>query len=432
MSSFVHAAVARLMQARPIFPAKAFDGPVVWWCGSLCCGGVERQIGETAKILSSHGVPLRLLVGDLRRQRGNDFFLENVSPYFTDVSSAASREFFLPKHVNALTGAFEALGPMPKYMWLHFLHCGLGLLHYRPKVFQIWNADYFEIALVAAIAGVPDIIVAARSMSPDMRYPEGHESVDDSLAHGVYSELIKSGKFHFTANSRAGCAAYEKWLGLEADSVVYTPNVFAPMEKTDNFSEQARLLRAELGIPETAKVLGGLIRFVGIKDPGLWVSAALHVLQDMPEAYAVLGGDGPLRAEAMALVEQFGASERMLFPGIIRQADAFWEMIDVAMLTSHVEGMPNVLIEAQRHGKPVVTTDAGGAGDIVIHDATGYVLTKRHPLLLAKHVESIFNNPGWAHAAGERARQHIEETFTGSGAVANLLALYEKLHVAHG
>lgn len=432
MHLFSHTTLAKLLKSRPILQKDAFTDTVVWWGGSLCCGGVEKQISETAKILSSHGVSLHLLVSDLQPQRGNDFFLENASAHFTSISPAASSTFFSQKYVNALTGVLAALGPMPKYMGLNFLYTGLGLLHYRPRVLQVWNADFSEIALAAAIVGVPEIIVAARSMSPDMRYPVGYESVNDALAHGMYSALIKSRKLHFTANSRAGCVAYEKWLGLEPGSVVYTPNAFAPVEKTNDFLEQARLLRSELGIPETAQVLGGLIRFVSIKDPGLWVSAALKVLQNRPETYAVLGGDGPLRAEVMNIVNQLGASDRMLLPGTISQADAFWEMVDVAMLTSHIEGMPNVLIEAQRHGKPAVTTNAGGAGDIVLHNETGYVLTERNPLLLAKHVESILKNPGWARAAGERAKQHIEDNFTGSSAVSNLLALYEKLNVTHG
>src|SRR5207247_5493971 len=54
-------------------------------------------------------------------------------------------------------------------------------------------------------------------------------------------------------------------------------------------------------------------------------------------------------------------AERIILPGAISDIGLAYAAIEVVLLTSEVEGVPNVLVEAQAAGKPVVTTDVGGA-----------------------------------------------------------------------
>ena len=54
-----------------------------------------------------------------------------------------------------------------------------------------------------------------------------------------------------------------------------------------------------------------------------------------------------------------------------KDLDALTPFFDVLAMTSHSEGLPNVLLEAQWVGTPIVTTDAGGAGEAIFEGRTG-------------------------------------------------------------
>ncbi len=62
----------------------------------------------------------------------------------------------------------------------------------------------------------------------------------------------------------------------------------------------------------------------------------------------------------ISLADRLGLAERLRFFGVSDQAEAALAAMDVLLLCSKVEGLPNVLIEAQWVGTPVVASDVGG------------------------------------------------------------------------
>jgi len=420
-------AVGDILKAHPVLGKKAFDNGIAWWGNSLCCGGVEKQLVETAKRMFSHKIPLSLLASNLDENRGNAFFYSAATPYFSTINAITEEEFFAQKYANILSHILPRLERMPNPARTALGDCCLALLHLRPKIFQVWNADYPHIVLAAAIAGVPNIIVAARSMSPEMRYPFGFEGPDDTLCHAIYKGILESRTLYFTANSRAGCLAYERWLGLDPGSVIYTPNVFEPLQEGEVCITRAMNLKRELGIPASSKVIAGLLRFVSIKDPALWVNAAAQVLLEKTDVYTIIAGDGPLRNAVVDGIARLGLADRFLCPGVVENTTDFLEMADIVLLTSHVEGLPNVLIEAQRQGVPVVTTNAGGVHDIVVHGETGFIVEERNPFVIAKYLGWILDNEEWYESAKVKAASHIRNTFESESALENLMALYTNI-----
>lgn len=83
-------------------------------------------------------------------------------------------------------------------------------------------------------------------------------------------------------------------------------------------------------------------------------------------------------------------SGRVLMPGAVEPASvADWmNAADVLCLPSYSEGYPNVLVEALACGTPVVTTDVGGAREIV-DDSNGIVVPPQQPQALAEAIETV-------------------------------------------
>ena len=407
----------------PLLPPTAFWGGISWWGKTLTCGGVERQIIELAKYLTGIGFKLHFFCDTLEHESGCDFFLDDAQKLFRSILALDSLPARFEAHSSSIHQALAGFNLEPFYMKRAFF-CMEYFLAVRPRIVQVWNADFPEVALAAVLAGVPKIIVSARSLPPNKRFPLGLESVDDVYASKIYKFLIPFPSIHFTANSKAGLVAYEDWLGLPANSICLATNLLSMGQWYKPPQSASKVLRASLNIPEQAPVLGGLIRFSEIKDPSLWILTAVEVLRNNPDAYAVLGGEGPMRQGLVDGVAQTPFKDRLILPGIINDSSLFFSILNVFLLTSFLEGLPNVLLEAHSHSLPIVTTNAGGASDVVLHGESGFVVNERDPLALAKYIQYILSNQQWALQAGEAGKKHIQANFSPEAAASPLCDLY--------
>ena len=403
-----------------------FTGPIAWWSDSLTCGGLERQVVASARFFQQKGRKITLLCRTILSGGGNDFFLKdaqacsNVLGFSRDVI-----DLDLFHEARAIVDSFLS-GATPVTIDSISAYAA-WLLCVRPKLLHIWNADGLMPILAAFIAGVPKVIIAGQSLSPDLRAPHGFESVDDEIAFAVLSNVMQLSDVIMTNNSRPGCAAYEAWLGLPSGTVRLTPNIFDLASWPRPEAAQISSLRHTLGIPENARVLGGLFRFVSIKDPGLWVDTAIRACSAVPDLYAVVGGHGAELEAMRSRIADTPFAERILFPGPIRDVPAFLSMCSVFLHTSHVEGLPNVLLEAQSYEVPVVTTRCGGATDVVEHGKTGFVLDERDAVVFAKHIEYLLDHKNFARSAGVAGRARVSRDFSLERAGGMLWQVYETL-----
>lgn len=147
-----------------------------------------------------------------------------------------------------------------------------------------------------------------------------------------------------------------------AERVACIPNgVAAP--KVPASSRAA--VRAELGIPAGAPLIGTAARLAPQKNPGLFVAAAALVLQQQPAAHFVWCGGGELMAEARAHAESRGIAHACHFLGHRDDAAAVVAAFDLFWLTSRYEGLPLAPLEAMAQGVPIIATDVLGTRDLL-------------------------------------------------------------------
>ena len=107
-------------------------------------------------------------------------------------------------------------------------------------------------------------------------------------------------------------------------------------------------------------MLGSVFRMSEEKRPLLWLDVAANVAAQRPDAHFVVCGDGPMRDEMRTYAAELGIADRVHLPGAQSNIGSWFKLMDVVMLTSRHEGLPNVLLEAQSLGVPVVAPDVGG------------------------------------------------------------------------
>ena len=113
----------------------------------------------------------------------------------------------------------------------------------------------------------------------------------------------------------------------------------------------------------------------------------------------------------MKLADRLGIANRLFLPGTEKNIAPAYAVMDVLLLTSRFEGLPNVVIEAQALGVPVGATDAGGTRDAVLDGETGWIEAKRNPSRLAARVLHILDDPDWAAKARQRGPAFVRERF---------------------
>jgi glycosyltransferase involved in cell wall biosynthesis len=167
---------------------------------------------------------------------------------------------------------------------------------------------------------------------------------------------------------------------------------------------QADGVRAELGIPLDAPVVGSVANFKAAKDHATLLRAAARVRQAVPELRLLLVGQGPLEAETRRLAGELGLQEAVVFAGFRPDARRLAAAFDVFALSSTYEGLPIALIEAMALGRPAVVTRVGGTPEVVSDGTHGLVVPPRDPAALAAALLRLLGDPGLRASMGAAAR----------------------------
>lgn len=102
-------------------------------------------------------------------------------------------------------------------------------------------------------------------------------------------------------------------------------------------------------------------------------------------------GEGDLRSELEALVQQLGLQGRVAMPGFVIDTYPWYRTADLFVLSSRWEGFGNVIVEALECGLPVVSTDCpSGPAEILEYGRIGRLVPIQDPAALATGMATVF------------------------------------------
>lgn len=161
----------------------------------------------------------------------------------------------------------------------------------------------------------------------------------------------------------------EKTIALGVDParvhVVYrgVDEAFVPGERAE--------ARRRTGLPETGEVVLWVGKMVPVKGLEVLLSAFAKLVRTRPQATLVLVGDGPRRPAVEQQIRALGLQDRVKLIGLVASEHLpdWYRAADVTALSSHSEGIPNVLRESLACGTPYVATRVGGIAELSDHPA---------------------------------------------------------------
>ena len=184
--------------------------------------------------------------------------------------------------------------------------------------------------------------------------------------------------------------------------------------------------RARFGLSADARVIGLIADRVADPRKGfdLGLEAAARAAASLPPgqlqvlvAGAGMVGRGPVSSPPW-----------LHYAGTVGGADVvdFYSALDLLLLPSREDNLPNVGIESSATGTPVVGFDVGGIADIVCDRATGLV-SPFDTSALAKLVVRLLQDVDALRDLGSRTQQHAEKAFALPVCVDRHIALYTSL-----
>lgn len=150
--------------------------------------------------------------------------------------------------------------------------------------------------------------------------------------------------------------------------------------------------RSELGVPDDSVLIGSVGRLIPQKGFSDLLDALALVTPRHPNVMCLIVGDGPLRASLEHQCRILGLDRRVRFVGAHLEPWRVLAMCDMVVLPSLFEGLSLALLEALAIGMPVITTQVGGAAEVVTSGHNGLLVPPGRPAALAEAVERMLDD----------------------------------------
>ena len=254
--------------------------------------------------------------------------------------------------------------------------------------------------LAARRAGVP-VVAVSRGWTAATLKVRLNETLDRFFLRGMDRVVCVS----------EGQAVKVRRAGVPRDRVVVIRNAIRA-ERFDHPDPADRDLLRDLLPTHPARIVGAAGRLSPEKGFGVLVSAAAAVARDTPDVGFVLFGDGPLRDDLARQITAEGLDGRFLLAGFRDDLDRILPHMNLVVLPSFTEGLPNVVLEAFAAGVPVVATAVGGTPEVVEDGVNGYLVPAGDPAALARRIRDALDIEERRLAMGERGRDRVRNEFT--------------------
>jgi len=411
--------------------------------GSLGPGGAERQLtrlaGELHRMASC--AEHRSSFMRVRPEKVEVLVKQHSEPAGSGKKSGL--DFFLPVLANAQIPVTEING-LPAVSTSHQPVDDAGLtrlleqlpppVHYGvTRLTPMLREHGFDVvslwqdgtclfgALAALLAGVPTIHLVFRGLPPNIRKDRYRDEYPV-----LYRALAQIPGVHFVSNSRTAAQEYANWLGMPVERFHILYNGVPELATDPSDEDEQKWNEFHAGTADATETIGGVFRLEPDKRPQLWIKLAAQYLKRRPQARFFIVGDGRMSDSMTALARELGVGDRLLFVGLSSHVGYWYSRMDAKVLLSRFEGLPNVLIEAQLLGVPVVSTPAGGAGECFVQNVTGHLLDDLdHPDLneACDKIESIVDLARGNDVLKQHSRQRARELFSLNAMLDKFLSL---------
>ena len=307
------------------------------------------------------------------------YFHPNI--YYHEVSVPTYPLFDFPPYETALTSTLVNVITNNN---LDLLHVHYAIPHASAAYFarQILKKSGRDIPYITTLHGT-DITLVGRDQTyaPVVAFSINESDAITAVSHNLKDETISS-------------------FPIEKD--IHVIHNFIDINR---FYQSDKDHFKKMLAPNGERILAHVSNFRKVKR----VEDVIHVFQKVREKMPcklLMIGDGPERPNAEELSRSLEVCNDIRFLGKQEQMDEILSISDLFILTSSYESFGLSALEAMSCGVPVISTNAGGLGEINVHGFTGYLSNVGDVEDMATHAFSILENETVLNQFKNQAKEH--------------------------
>jgi glycosyltransferase involved in cell wall biosynthesis len=294
-----------------------------------------------------------------------------------------------------------------------------------PAIARVHRTRPFDVLRAHSLRYIgPAALWARRRHRLDVPVIAHHHHLDPNPLNGLIERRVVDAADRVVVGSEFARRQLAAELGARTDHVAVVPYGvdarFAPRPARDD-------LRARYGLGG-----GPVALFFG----GLKTRKNLDVLLDVwravvgavPGARLLVAGDGPLRPALRARAEALGVGPSVVFTGYVAEAEKpdHFNLADVFVFPSAMEGFGLTVAEAMSSGLPVVVSDRGALPELVVDGEGGFACDPGAPQQFAEALRRLLGDPALRAKFGGASAERAEQRFRWEACVAATRRVYEE------
>lgn len=219
------------------------------------------------------------------------------------------------------------------------------------------------------------------------------------------------------------CAA----LGIDSERLELVPNAIDEGKFVRQGDSTHASLRVSLGTRPDRLVLGAMGRLMPEKSFDLLIRAVDALVSKGHDIELWIAGEGSGREELERQIRAANMMDRVRLLGFVEETRAFYEALDLFVLSSQREGLPNVILEAAAMSLPIISTRVAGIPKMLQHGESALLCDIGDQAAMVESIEQLLQQPQVRNSLGRAARQLIEERYSFRVRMHRVAAIYDEL-----
>lgn len=368
--------------------------PILYIITSTNIGGTEKALFELIRRINRDSY--RIYVCSIKKPGA---FAERI---------AKEADGFYTLGLSERGGLNAALNFLPAFIRLIKL-----IRQLRPSIIHslLFRANILG-RLAGSIIGTPIIISSIRVIEVDRRYKHLIDRLTSPLVHKYLAVTEAIRKFTL------------EQVKIPADKIVTIYNGIEENRILHNKPHDFKLNREFRNVA----LIG---RFSKQKGHSILIKALQFVVLHEPNIRVYFFGEGPDEVRTKQMVVHKGLNGYVTFMGVVKDIIPYISQMDMIILPSLWEGLPNVLLEAMAAGLPVVASRINGIDEVVVDGKTGILCKPGDPQSLAEALLKLLADRGLAEAMGREGKNRALKNFTINKTVNDTETIYQELLEKH-
>lgn len=212
--------------------------------------------------------------------------------------------------------------------------------------------------------------------------------------------------------------------GIDAEKieVIYQGFDFESFSADEN---DRKRIRKEFGLTEGDFVIGTIGNFFPTKGHRFLVSAAKELLNKIPNLKLFFVGESGDMKTLKKQIAELGLTDKVIFAGFRKDVNACMKAVDTVVHPSLSEAFCQVLIETMSVGTPLISTDVGGAKEVITDGESGWLIPAENVEAIVKAIGKVYNNRESSQEIALVGQKSVRARFTVEKMVNRQVECYE-------